>query len=65
MNGFVIAVGGSVPILTEAALATAAQVGRVDVSMGDTACKVPDATTYIRAIKARGALGRKRKSAKC
>ena len=65
MNTFVISVGGYVRPLHELALATAESIGRVEVDMGDTACKVPFAPDYIRKIEARGAIGKKRKSAKC
>lgn len=65
MNGFVIAVGSYVPALTDVALATAAKIGQVAVSMGGTACKVPNATEYIRKVQKRGAIGKKRKTAKC
>jgi hypothetical protein len=33
--------------------------------MGDTACKVPFAPDYIRKVNQRGAIGKKRKTAKC
>jgi 3-methyladenine DNA glycosylase AlkD len=65
MNGFVIAVGSYVPALTTAALETAKKVGTVSVDMGGTACKVPAAADYIQKVKDRGALGKKRTSAKC
>jgi 3-methyladenine DNA glycosylase AlkD len=65
MNGFVIALGSSVKSLTADALAAAKKIGKVSVDMGDTACKVPDATAYIDKIKQRGAIGKKRKSVKC
>ncbi len=65
MNGFVIAVGAYVRPLTEAALQTAAKMGKVSVDMDGTACKVPDAADYILKIRHRGAIGKKRKSAKC
>lgn len=65
MNGFVIAVGGYVKPLTEAAIQTAKKIGQITVDMGDTDCQVPYAPDYIQKIKARGALGKKRKSAKC
>jgi 3-methyladenine DNA glycosylase AlkD len=65
MNGFVIAVGAYVKALTSLALETAAKVGPVEVDMGGTACKVPDAREYIGKIQARGAIGKKRKMAKC
>jgi 3-methyladenine DNA glycosylase AlkD len=65
MNCFVIAVGIYVRELTTEAIATAETVGRVNVDMGDTACKVPYAPDYIRMVQARGTIGKKRKTAKC
>jgi hypothetical protein len=65
MNGFVIAVGTYVEPLTELALEIGRKVGTVQVDMGKTACKVPFAPDYIEKVRQRGAIGRKRKSAKC
>jgi 3-methyladenine DNA glycosylase AlkD len=65
MNSFVISVGSHVKALTAAALETAAKVGEVTVEMGGTACKVPDAAEYIAKVQKRGAIGKKRKTAKC
>jgi len=65
MNGFVIAVGSYVRPLTAFALQTAAKVGPVTVDMGGTACKVPSAAEYIQKVEKRGAIGKKRKTAKC
>jgi 3-methyladenine DNA glycosylase AlkD len=65
MNSFVIAVGSYVPVLTDVALQTAAQLGPVTVDMGDTACKVPSAAEYIQKVQKRGAIGKKRKTTKC
>jgi len=65
MNGFVIAVGSYVRGLTEPALKAADKIGPVFVEMGSTACKVPDAGEYILKVQKRGAIGRKRKTAKC
>jgi 3-methyladenine DNA glycosylase AlkD len=65
MNGFVIAVGSYVQALTELALQTATKIGRVEVDMGGTACKVPYAPEYIQKVQNRGAIGKKRKTAKC
>lgn len=65
MNGFVIAVGGSVKSLTREALEAAAKLGPVEVDMGDTACKVPVATDCIRKIIASGRHGKKRAAVKC
>ena len=65
MNGFVIAVGTHVPGLTDLAIRTAEEIGTVTVDMSDTACKVPPAPDYIRKVQKRGAIGKKRKSARC
>jgi hypothetical protein len=65
MNGFVIAVGCAVKPLTAEALALGKRLGTVEVDMGGTACKVPSIVEYIGKVKARGALGRKRKTVKC
>ncbi len=65
MNGFVIAVGGYVAPLTAKAKATAKAIGSVEVDMGDTSCKVPDAAAYIAKIEKTGRVGKKRKHAAC
>lgn len=65
MNGFVIAVGSHVPSLTNKAKNIAVSIGKVNVNMGDTACKVPDALTYIQKIESMGKVGNKRKTARC
>ena len=65
MNGFVIGVGCYVAPLSELALQTAEAIGKVECDMGDTACKVPFAPDYIRKVKQRGTIGKKRKTAKC
>jgi hypothetical protein len=68
MNGFVIAVGSFVCALTATALRIAEKIGPVQVDMGEMgemACQVPFAPDSIRAVEARGSLGKKRKSAKC
>ncbi len=65
MNGFVIAVGSYIESLTEAAEKVAKAIGKVQVDMGGTACKVPSAYDYIQKVKSRSAIGMKRKSAKC
>jgi 3-methyladenine DNA glycosylase AlkD len=65
MNGFVIAVGGYVIPLVSKAKATAKAIGKVEVDMGGTACKVPDALAYIEKSESTGRLGVKRKTAMC
>lgn len=65
MNSFVIAVGSYVPTLTADAIAIAKTIGTVTVDQNGTACKVPDAITYITKVKDRGTLGKKKKTVKC
>lgn len=65
MNGFVIAVGGYVKPLAKKAKATAKKIGKVEVDMGETACKVPLATEYIAKIEKSGRAYKKRKTIKC
>jgi 3-methyladenine DNA glycosylase AlkD len=65
MGSFLLSVAAYVKELTELAIETAKRIGRIDVDMGDTSCQVPYAPEYIEKIKKRGAIGKKRKSAKC
>jgi 3-methyladenine DNA glycosylase AlkD len=65
MNGFVICVGTYVQGLTDLAEQAGAKIGPVSVDMGNTACKVPDAVEYIQKVRARGTIGKKRKTVKC
>jgi 3-methyladenine DNA glycosylase AlkD len=65
MNGFVIAVGSYVQPLKALAIQTGEKIGPVTVDVGHTACQTPFAPDYIRKVEKRGAIGKKRKSAKC
>lgn len=65
MNTFVIAVGTSVTELTEKSLEIAGKIGKVNVNMGGTACKVPLATDYLQKNIEKGRVGKKRKTARC
>jgi len=65
MNGFVIAVGSAVKPLHSKAKATARKLGKVEVDMGGTACKVPDALTVLQKIESMGRVGQKRTTMKC
>ena len=65
MNLFVIAVGTYVQPLTEAALQAGEAIGPVTVDVGNTSCQVPFAPDTIRKVQKRGAIGKKRKTAKC
>jgi hypothetical protein len=65
MNSFVISVGSYYLPLLEQAKAAAAAYGKVQVDLGDTACKVPSAPEYIQKIESMGRIGQKRKMARC
>jgi len=65
MNGFVIAVGIYVESLTENAKKIAKEIGKVNVDVGGTACKVPLANDYIQKAIDKGIVGKKRKTARC
>jgi len=65
MNGFVIAVGAYISELTAKASEVGGRIGKVEVDMGGTACKVPLAKDYIKKVVDKGRIGKKRKSAKC
>ncbi|MBN1651463.1 MAG: DNA alkylation repair protein [Bacteroidales bacterium] len=65
MNGFVIAVGTSIKALTKKATEISKRIGKVTVNVGNTSCKVPLATEYIQKVIARGAIGKKKKYARC
>lgn len=65
MNGFVIGCGCFVTDLQKDAKAAAKKIGKVDVFMGETACKVPEAVSYIEKVDKMGRLGAKKKQARC
>ena len=65
MNGFLIAVGCYVAPLTELVVQTAMNIDKVAFDPGKTACKLPSVIEYIQKVQKRGAIGKKRKTAKC
>ena len=65
MNNFVISVGSYIGELSEEAIHIANHIGKVNVDMGGSACKVPLAAEYIEKSKAHGSLNKKRKLVKC
>ncbi|WP_064093548.1 DNA alkylation repair protein [Rossellomorea aquimaris] len=65
MNGFVISVGAHVIPLLEEAKKVATSIGKVHVDVGNTACKVPMATDYIKKIEEKNRVGAKRKTCIC
>ena len=65
MNSFVISVGAYVKDLNEEAKNIADSIGKVHVDVGNTACKVPLATEYIKKVEAKDKVGLKRKTCIC
>ena len=65
MNHFVISVGTYIAPLGAKAIATARKLGKVEVNMGDTACRVPDAESYIRKSRRGAPVAPKRKTVRC
>jgi 3-methyladenine DNA glycosylase AlkD len=65
MNSFVISVGAYVKDLTQEAKNIADSIGKVHVDVGNTACKVPLATEYIKKVEAKDKVGLKRKTCIC
>lgn len=65
MNGYIIALGGAVAELTDRCKEAGEAIGKVDVFMGKTSCKVPDIKTYISKIEDKNRIGKKKKTAKC
>lgn len=65
MNNYVISLGAYVKETTNAAIDAGKKIGKVEVNMGKTACKVPSSPEYIKKIKDQGKIGVKRKTVKC
>ncbi len=65
MNNFVICCGTYVAPLADKAIVTARKLGKVEVEMGTTDCKVPDAESCILKSRRGAPVAPKRKTAKC
>jgi 3-methyladenine DNA glycosylase AlkD len=65
MNGFLISVGAYYLPLADEAKRVAKAIGKVSVDMGGTACKVPDAISYIEKMELMGRVGKKKKTVFC
>jgi len=65
MNGFVIAAGCFVEALNTKATAIAQKIGKLEIDMNGTACKVPHAPDYIKKVLDKGYVGKKKKMARC
>ncbi len=65
MNSFIISVGTYVAPLFDQAISTARKIGVVEVDMGDTNCKIPDAESYINKCRRGADVAPKRKTTRC
>lgn len=65
MNGFVIATGTYCAPLADHAVKVARKMGKVEVDMGETECRVPDAESYIMKCRRGAAVAPKRKTVRC
>jgi 3-methyladenine DNA glycosylase AlkD len=65
MNQFLIACGTYVAPLGDKAIATARKLGPIEIDVGDTACKIPDAETYIMKGRRGAPVAAKRKTVRC
>jgi 3-methyladenine DNA glycosylase AlkD len=65
MNGFVIATAAYINELTDKSILVAEKIGKVEVQLGGSGCKVPLASDYIQNLIEKGRVGKKRKSARC
>ena len=65
MNGFVISIGTYIKELTDKAKEVAEKIGKIEVDMNGTACKVPFAKDYIQKVVDKQRVGKKRKTARC
>lgn len=64
-NGFVIAVGAGVSELFPKAYEVARSLGKVEVDLGSTGCKVPDAVAMLEKIQSMKRVGKKMKAGRC
>lgn len=65
MNNFILALGASESIFTDLCTKAATKIGKVDVYVGKTACKVPEVVPYLEKIKSMGRIGKKKRTVKC
>ena len=65
MNGYVISAGGSIPELTKFCKETSDKIGKVEVFMGDTACKIPVIKPSIEKMEGKNRISKKKEKAKC
>lgn len=65
MNYFIIACGTYAAPLGAKAIATARKLGKIEVEVGDTDCRIPDAESYIAKSRRGAPIAPKRKTVRC
>ncbi|MFA7274381.1 MAG: DNA alkylation repair protein [Crocinitomicaceae bacterium] len=65
MNGFLIALGSLSLNYCLQCQEMAQRIGKVEVNLGNTSCKVPNAVDYLEKIKTMNQLGKRKKTVKC
>jgi 3-methyladenine DNA glycosylase AlkD len=65
MNYYIIACGTYSAPLADKAVATARKLGKVEVDVGDTDCKIPEAEAYIMKCRRGAPIAPKRKTVRC
>ena len=65
MNQYILSVACYVMPLHEHALEVAKIIGKVNVDIGKTACKITSIIDYVEKVRKAGKLGQKRKTIKC
>jgi 3-methyladenine DNA glycosylase AlkD len=65
MNGFLISVGSYVKPLTDLAIQTGEEIGRIKADLGNNSCEFFYAPGYIHKVRERGTIGKKRKTMRC
>jgi 3-methyladenine DNA glycosylase AlkD len=65
MNNFIVSCGTYVAPLGDKAIATARKLGKVEVDVGDTDCRIPDAESYILKSRRGAPIAPKRKTVRC
>ncbi|MEQ1829870.1 MAG: DNA alkylation repair protein, partial [Pirellula sp.] len=65
MNSFIISVGTYVAPLADQAIKSARKIGVVEVDVGDTQCKIPEAESYIIKSRRGANVAPKRKTMRC
>jgi len=65
MNGFLLAAGGYIPELKDRAVEASKNIGRFEVDMNGTSCKVPEVPTYLDKMYARNQWQKRKKTVRC